>query len=147
MVRLMPQDSTSAVRPPTRTCDVCGGPTRERKPYCTECVVQHASYPKALTAILSDVEKELEDVRRRGEKAVRLNGLVVEEILEGIRNNGRLTWRRLIKDHVAFLNSAPMSVSYAYLTKLQASGLVDVTQTRRGGEIVTLTKKAFALLR
>jgi hypothetical protein len=147
MIRIMPQDIAASVRPPSRTCEVCGGLTRDRKPFCTECVVQHAAYPRALKAILDGVDKELEAVRQRGEKAVRLDGLVVEEILEGIRNNGRLTWRRLLKDHIAFLNNADALVGDAYLTKLRKNGLIAVTQTRRGCEIVTLTEKASALLR
>lgn len=147
MIRLMPQDTTSAIRPPSRTCDVCGGPTRERKPFCTDCVIKHASYPKALKAVLKGVEEELADVKVRGAAAVRLNGLVVEEILEGIRNNGKLTWRRLLKDHVAFLNNATAKVCGAYFDRLTSDGLIDATQTRRGGDIVTLSEKAFALLR
>lgn len=147
MIRLMPQDTALAARPPSRMCDVCGGPTRERKPYCTECVVKHASYPKALITVLEGVEEELHDVQQRGEKAVRLNGLVVEEILAGIASNGRLTWRRLLKDHVAFLNNATETVSNAYLNKLQTSGLIDVALTRRGGDVVSLSSKGFTLLR
>lgn len=147
MFRLMPQDTPSTIRPPSRLCDVCGAPTRERKPYCPDCVVDHASYPKALMAIMKGVEDELEAVKVRGAKGVRLDGLVVEEILTGIGSNGSLTWRRLLKDHVAFLNNVEDAVGDAYLRKLRASGLVAVTHTRRGGEVVSLSAKGFAHIR
>jgi hypothetical protein len=149
MFKLMPQDTAGPGRYPSRTCDVQGCPffTRERKPYCPEHILTHATYPRALASILESVEQEIETVGRCGAKAVRLTGLVVEEILAGIATHGRLTWPRLIKDHVAFLNGVPEPVSNAYLDCLKAYGLVDITQTQRGCEVVALSVKGFTILR
>lgn len=146
MFRVMGQDAIAPNRFPSRTCDVCHQPTRERKPYCSEHIMTHGDYPKSLAAVLGGVAEEIERVGKVGHKAVQLDGLVVEEILAGIAGNGRLTWLRLLKDHVAFLNNASEEVCAAYLASLTKNDLVRVTHTKRGCEVVELTTKGLARL-
>jgi hypothetical protein len=146
MIRLMPQDPTVVGRPPSRTCEDCGKPTRERKPFCSDHIVNHG-YPKHLDDVLKGVSDELKAVAKHGHRAVQLDGLVVEEILAGIASSGQLSWRRLLKDHVAFLVNEPSHVTGAYLQKLRNADLINVRPSGRKMDVVSLTEAGAALVR
>ena len=132
-------------RAPSRHCEVegCHAPTRERKPFCSEHVLEHA-YTRDLREILQQSEDELEAVRERGACAVNVDGAVVEEILAGVYLSGEKTWRRLCKDNVFYFNGETNTVMDAYLERMLEEKLVAIHCTKRGSRVVTLTQKGLS---
>lgn len=133
-------------RVPTRKCKMkdCTEHTRERKPYCSTHVME-IDRPKALFAILAEVEAEIERVAVKGPSAVNILGLVVEEIMAGLAHVGSITWRRLCKNHVAFFNRVSDVTVDHYLTRLRDEGLIAALPNRRGVTVVSLTPRGLRL--
>jgi hypothetical protein len=147
----MPRTATydgPETRVPTRKCAAkgCSTYTRERKPFCPEHVLD-APYAKGLFDRVEGVENEIERVGEIGAEAVDMNGLVVEEILAGIAHAGQVTWRRLCKSHVAFLHSVESETTDHYRDRLNDAGLVEITRSSRGVEVVSLTPKGMLTLK
>lgn len=140
--RLIVGDKDIGNRSPTRYCVVCGEHTRERKPVCPEHIFEEP-YPKRLLDIIEATEDEVERAGMRGYKEISLDGLVIEEILAGLKANTELTWKRLVKDHVSYLNGASEAATNAYLIALKKSGLVVTRRSTRRDEIVSLSEKGF----
>ena len=143
MKRLLVEDNNPGARSPACYYAICGAATRERKPYCSEHVLEEP-YPRRLAQIIAGAEREVANVAKRGAKAVNVDGLIVEEILDGLRTTGQITWRRLLKDRITFLNSTNEVVTGAYLQRLLAEKLVVATVNQRRATVVTLTKKGLA---
>lgn len=140
--RLIVGDKDAGNRSPTRYCEVCGEHTRERKPVCPEHIFEEP-YPKRLLDIIEGAEDEVKRAGLRGYKEISLDGLVVEEILAGLKANAEVTWKRLIKDHVPYLNGASEAATNAYLIALKRSGLVATRLSKRRDEIVSLSEKGY----
>ena len=133
------QEKVRVDRAPTVRCAVCGEYTRERKPVCPEHIFEE-SYPKRLLRLVEAAEDEVKRARARGAEEIDIDGLVVEEILAGLKANAELTWVRLIKDHVPFLNGEGEEVSGAYLRALKGAGLIRGRISARRVEFVSLTE-------
>jgi len=146
MSRSSVQDRYVSDRAPSHYCKTCGEATRERKPYCTDHILDDG-YPKTLCEIIAGVDEEIKSVVESGFKKIDVNGLVCEEILAGIATAGQITWRRLVKDHVAFLNNASTETADAYLTRLQIDGLVLTDRSVRGIDVVMLSPKGLRFAR
>jgi len=140
----MVKHRSEAEPPPTNVCEKpgCTKRTRERKFYCPEHIMEDENgYPRMLERKLLEVEDEINKARIVGPRAVDPRGTVTKEIMTGISLVGTITWRRLLKDHVAFLNSVDGAVSSAYLTRLKQEGLIQVRSSKRQDPVVSLTPK------
>jgi len=104
-------------------------------------------YAKNLQEIIAGVDREIEAVAEHGFERVNINGLVCEEILAGIANAGQITWRRLVKDHVAFLNNSSSETADAYLTALHRAGLVSLDKSTRGIHVVSLSPRGLLFVK
>jgi len=135
-------------RRPTTRCaaEGCNALTREQKPYCSKHILEMGR-PQALAASIEAAEEEVRTVAKCGVRAVDLHGLIVEEILDTLSSGRVMTWRRLLKEHVAFLNRANPKTTDCYLRALKRAGLVEVSFNKRRNEVVTLTKKGQAFVR
>lgn len=142
---LVVQDNVRIDRAPTMRCAVpgCGESTREKKPVCSEHIFEEA-YPKRLLDIIEGAEAEIKRASVRGYKEIDLDGLVVEEILAGIKSASELTWKRLVKNYVPDLNGAPERATDAYLEALKRGGLIRTRASERRDVIVSLTEAGYA---
>lgn len=134
------QEKVRTGRSPTTRCVVCDEHTREQKPVCPKHILEEA-YPKRLVEMIARAEDEIARAGARGHKEIDLDGLVAEEILAGLKANTELTWKRLVKDHVPFLNGASERVTDAYLKALKRAGLLSCRLSKRNDEIVSLSEK------
>ena len=146
MGRSTVQDRYVKERSPSHFCKTCGKATRERKPFCSTHVLNDG-YAKRIYDIVLGVEHEIQCATKHGPSAVDVDGKVSEEILAGIASAGEVTWRRLVKDQVAFLNNVSAAVADVYLVKLRKAGLVKIHLTARNSEVVTLTRKGIQKVR
>jgi hypothetical protein len=114
--------------PPALQClhPGCTNATRERKPYCTEHVSDHP-YVLELMSQIERVEAELDRVRRRGTRAVALEGIPAQEILRELRTFGHRTVERLARDL-----RLDADVVAAYGRALNRAGKVSLGVTSRG---------------
>jgi hypothetical protein len=134
--------------PPTNECEAkgCTKRTRERKLYCPEHIMEDAKgYPKMLERKLEEVAEEIKKTRAHGPRSIDPRGTVAKEILSGIALVGSITWRRLLKDHVVFLNGASAIVTRAYLDRLRQEGLIEVTSSKRQDPVVSLTPRGLKI--
>ena len=138
MGRFTVQDRDTDVRTPTRHCMDCGVATMKQKPFCTKHILLE-DRAKGLRERIEGVELEISIVTEKGAKAVNVNGLVVEEILSGLLGAIQITWRRLVKDHVAFLNRIDSETCDYYLERLHSEGLIEITTNSRGSDVVVLS--------
>ncbi len=86
-------------RPETRQCEVagCTRTTRERKPYCSAHVAQHP-YVQHIMSLLDDVADEHARVLEEGPRAVDVQGITVQEIVQVLEQQGQRSVPRLAKD-------------------------------------------------
>jgi len=122
---------------------LCDETTREGKPYCPKHVLG-CVYAESVLNKRQAAEDEVRDVAKRGVEAVNLNGLIVEEILAAIENK-KMTFRRLVKDHVVHLRDNKAAPHY--LTALRRADLVEVELNTRKTEVVFLTDKGLRAVR
>lgn len=129
----------------------CKARTNEGKPYCPDHVLR-ITRAKALNDRLTLSEEEILAVMERGSEAVDLDGLIVEELLAGIDQAGKITFHRLVKDRVFLLNAhntsrADHKTADAFLKRLHDEDLVFIGLTARGTDVVTLTPKGLKVRR
>ena len=123
---------------PHCTLPGCDMRTREAKPYCPEHVEQH-EYVQQLLERLEAREKELSRVRRRGARAVELDGIAAREVLSYLRCHGPRTVRRIARD----LN-LELCLARAFVEGLKRQGALQTRRTRRRRVAAELTSSAAA---
>jgi len=112
----------------------CGTPgclktTREGKPHCPDHVEDHA-YVQEILSQLAARDRELENVSKRGWRAVTLDGITATEILLYLRIHGERTVERVRREHL--LSRYPKAVTRAYAQALANAKRVTVGRTTRG---------------
>ena len=110
----------------------CHASTREGKPYCPEHVELNP-YIRELMAQLASREREEANVGKLGARAVDLEGITAQEILQHLRVHGSRTLKRLARE----LNIS-LKVLQGYTRALERRKLIALTQTDRGGKILHL---------
>jgi hypothetical protein len=108
----------------------CGKATREGKPYCSDHVDDHP-YVRGLIEALAAREAEEARVRKRGARAVDLDGVTAREILGYVAIHGGRTVQRLARE----LNLDIQTIK-GYARALERGKRVHLTSTRRGAIIV-----------
>jgi predicted transcriptional regulator len=99
-------------------------------------------YVSHLSKIVEDAIAEVEAVASKGARAIDMRGLVVEEALSGIAEAGEITWPRLVKDKITYLNNTDPSIGLVYLEVLKEHDLVKTRlNVRRDVQVVSLTDK------
>ena len=131
---LEPASYQSSSATQTRSCRVCGGTTREGKPYCPDHVVEHPYVQSILNTLVARREEE-ERVRQRGADAVDLTGLTAKELVLHLSLHGARTVERLSRE--LQLDS---QVLKGYVGALVEDGAVALGRTNRGSTIVRLTE-------
>jgi hypothetical protein len=119
-------------------CEVCGGGTREGKPFCPEHVEQ-SPYVQSVVNALRAADDEIARVEKNGWQSVNIKGTKVAEILLHLRMHGSRTLDRLLRE--VFIGCCTKKAARAYITALERHGLVSVSITQRRGEMVHLTEK------
>lgn len=120
----------------SRTCEHpgCGRSTRESKPYCSDHIEKH-DYVSKLLSTLAAWDAELEAVRLKGARAVRLDGPVVAEIVQFLGEHGECTVERLKRER---LSDQPLAVVQSYVERLKRAKRVTLGRSRRGSYTVEL---------
>jgi hypothetical protein len=119
-----------------RHCEApgCIQATREGKAYCSDHVEMHP-YVQDLIARLEQREAEDERVAKRGPRAVNLQGITSQEILQHLAFHGPRTEERLCRE----LN-LDVKTLQGYVQALRRKKLVTLGHTKRGSTVVKLTK-------
>lgn len=119
-----------------RHCEAAGcvHATREGKAYCSDHVEMHP-YVQDLIARLDQRESEDERVQKRGPRAVNLQGITTQEILQHLAFHGPRTEERLCRE----LNLEVKTLQ-GYVQALRRKKLVTLGHTKRGSTVVKLTK-------
>lgn len=139
MARVFLQEKNLGGKNQTRYCDECSAPTRERKPLCSEHIL-NGGYAKELFEMVEAADNEILRAAKVGKSAIDINGLIVREILKTLINIEKITWRRLLKDHVSFLNDATTKTTGHYLRVIKDAGFVEVGMNGRNVAVVSLTE-------
>lgn len=116
------------------TCEAegCRARTRERKPYCSEHL-DLSPYVAQLEAELEEQRQEQAEVRRRGARAVQVDGPTAREVLRALLLEEERTSRRLAIE----VGVEPELVE-AYARVLRRAGYLSTRIHRRGGLWLTL---------
>jgi predicted transcriptional regulator len=119
-----------------RHCEAtgCSHATREGKAYCSDHVEMHP-YVQDLITRLEQREEEDERVNKRGPRAVNLQGITTQEILQHLAFHGPRTEERLCRE----LN-LDVKTLQGYVQALRRKKLVTLGHTKRGSTVVKLTK-------
>lgn len=117
----------------------CNQATREGKAYCSEHVEEHP-YVKELIARLAERDRQDEEVSKRGSKAVALDAITAQEILQHLAFHGPRTEERLCRE----LNVDVRTLK-GYVGALKRARLVTLGTTKRGSTLVKLVKGKLAL--
>ncbi|MCO5169301.1 MAG: hypothetical protein M9894_23400 [Planctomycetes bacterium] len=119
-----------------RHCEApgCSQATREGKAYCSDHVEMHP-YVQDLIARLEQRESEDDRVNRRGPRAVNLQGITTQEILQHLAFHGPRTEERLCRE----LNLEVKTLQ-GYVQALRRKKLVTLGHTKRGSTVVKLAK-------
>jgi len=110
----------------------CDRATREGKPFCPDHIEQQP-YVAKLMARLERRDVEQERVRKRGGRAVDVEGPTSQEILDYLRLHGQRTFPRIALD----LNIS-IALTEIYLYALRRKGQVSIDQNRRGVGVAKL---------
>ena len=132
----------SSSYPPTLACahPGCLETTRERKPYCTEHVTS-LPYVQNLLARLAEREAELEEVSRRGYRAVDVDGLNSAELLLQLSLFGERTVPRMCRDL-----QLELAVAEGFAYALARAGYITLGHTSRGHLKLELAAPGLAAL-
>ena len=116
----------------SRTCDHpgCVERTRDGKPFCLDHVEDHP-YVRGLLAQIAEREAQDDLVSRKGPRAVELDGVTVQEILQHLELHGARTKERLVREV-----NLPAAVLHGYVRALVKRGLVKLGKTKRGSTVV-----------
>jgi hypothetical protein len=116
----------------TRHCELrgCKRATTGRKPFCTDHI-EHMPQVRWLRDELQRREDEWEAVRRRGARAVKMEGTTAHEVLQYLKVHGSRTIRRLAKDL-----SMDLELVTPYVNALRRKRKVRVTENKRGIPLV-----------
>lgn len=119
-----------------RHCEApdCNQATREGKAYCSDHVEMHP-YVQDLIMRLEEREAEDERVNRRGPRAVNLQGITTQEILQHLAFHGPRTEERLCRE----LNLEVKTLQ-GYVQAMRRKKLVTLGHTKRGSTVVKLAK-------
>lgn len=119
-----------------RHCEApgCNQATREGKAYCSDHVEMHP-YVQDLIMRLEEREAEDERVQRRGPRAVNLQGITTQEILQHLAFHGPRTEERLCRE----LN-LDVKTLQGYVQAMRRKKLVTLGHTKRGSTVVKLAK-------
>lgn len=119
-----------------RHCEApgCNQATREGKAYCSDHVEMHP-YVQDLIMRLEEREAEDERVHRRGARAVNLQGITTQEILQHLAFHGPRTEERLCRE----LN-LDVKTLQGYVQAMRRKKLVTLGHTKRGSTVVKLAK-------
>jgi hypothetical protein len=120
-----------------RHCEApgCVHATREGKAYCSDHVEMHP-YVQDLMSRLEQREDEDDRVQKRGSRAVNLQGITTQEILQHLAFHGPRTEERLCRE----LNLDAKTLQ-GYVQAMRRSKLVTLGHTKRGSTVVKLAKQ------
>lgn len=119
----------------TKECEICGGRTREGKPFCPHHV-EHHNYVRNILQILEDQAEEHSNVLTKGVTAIGSNSLTVKEIVRLLSIRGTTTINRIAKDMSLDLKVVEVYVKYLVRRRIARSG-----ETKRGAKTLRLRKK------
>jgi len=112
--------------------DSCQGSTREGKTFCTDHI-EFQPYIRDLLQRIITRNKEDEQVRTEGSKAVNLDGITSQEILLHLRQGGTRTEERLERE-----TRLDKVIIHNYLVRLSMEGKVRFGRTGRNNTCVRL---------
>jgi hypothetical protein len=120
----------------TRWCEFegCVKATNGRKPYCTVHMIE-MPYVREVQERIQAREAEWGRVERGGSRAVDVEGVTAQEILEYARFQGPCTVRRLSKD----LNIS-RGLLDPYMKSLHRHGRIKLTANKRGVPVVHIVE-------
>jgi hypothetical protein len=113
----------------------CDKSTKHHKPFCSQHVDEQP-YVSRLLGLLAETQREHEAVRRRGWKAVSLDGVTASEVLSQLYQYGGRTVERLSRDL-----QLPVSVIQSYADALAKAGLVGLGRSARKNVLLQPTRK------
>jgi hypothetical protein len=114
----------------TRRCNICSKATQGGKFHCTNHI-EAEPYVQGVMARIAAKAAEEADIKKRGYKAVDINGINVKEILVYLNNHGDVTLQRLAKD----TNRATYQQKQ-YVIAMKKAGLVRTGYNSRNSLIV-----------
>jgi ribosomal protein S25 len=117
---------------PSITCKYCDQTTHEWKAECVDHLGKRP-YVAALLSKLARHEKESAAITKKGDRAVKLNGLHAQEILAEVRTSGPITQRELVS-----ATKFPDAVVRACLRKMEAAKMLKICQEGRERFVVAL---------
>lgn len=127
---------TGRDRHKNRICEQpgCLQSTREGKPYCPDHVEMHP-YVQTILARIAERDEQDEKVAAKGSRAVVLESVTVQEVLQHLAFHGARTEERLVLE----LNLDTKTLS-GYLGALSHRGYVSFGKTKRGSTLVKLRR-------
>ena len=123
---------TGRKKPTHCEAEDCVQATREGKPFCSDHV-ERLSYVEQVQARIAAREHELAAVKKRGGRAVDLEGIVARDVLCSLWINGERSVARLSRE----LN-VDFEVLKHYVARLKKAKQLTQTSPRRGAGKVTL---------
>jgi hypothetical protein len=123
---------TGRKKPTHCEAEDCSQATREGKPFCSDHV-ERLSYVQEVQARIVAREAELAAVKKRGGRAVDLEGIIARDVLCSLWINGERSVARLSRE----LN-VDFEVLKHYVARLKKAKQLTQTSPRRGAGKVTL---------
>lgn len=123
---------TGRKKPTHCEADDCVQATREGKPFCSDHV-ERLTYVQEVQARIEARENELAAVKKRGTRAVDLEGIIARDVLCSLWINGERSVARLSRE----LN-VDFEVLKHYIARLKKAKQLTQTSPRRGAGKVTL---------
>ena len=123
---------TGRKKPTHCEAEDCVQATREGKPFCSDHV-ERLSYVEQVQARIAAREHELAAVKKRGGRAVDLEGIIARDVLCSLWINGERSVARLSRE----LN-VDFEVLKHYVARLKKAKQLTQTSPRRGAGKVTL---------
>lgn len=118
-------------------CKVCGGATREGKPFCSEHIEQ-SPYLQRLQQQIADKEAEEELVAQKGAAKVSSDSETVREIRNLLETTGPRTLEAISKE--TQLDAAALK---GYISHMKKRGEIQTRYNRRGSVVAKLTHQQF----
>jgi len=110
----------------------CTKNTAEQKPFCTDHIDEHP-YVRELLKNHELVDVEHEQVRKKGMRAVDLNGHTVSEILRTLKHEGHKSIARLARQM-----DLDTGLLVVYLRRLKREKCILITRQTKGTDLVCL---------
>jgi len=123
---------TGRKKPTHCAAEDCVQATREGKPYCSDHV-ERLTYVQEVQARIAAREDELAAVKKRGGRAVDLEGIIARDVLCSLWINGERSVARLSRE----LN-VDFEILKHYVARLKKAKQLTQTSPRRGAGKVTL---------